>query len=126
MITKFCVKCGLTENEIDEFNLKMRCDKNGSNLHEMGTQEITDIGNKVLCDLCSKDYTNSDEQGGFLFMSKGVCPDCVPRFLASVKKYGEEKYIRATCPEGMSFREFSLKIRGGDNRVIIQTFDNTP
>lgn len=59
-----------------------------------------DIGNLVICDICDKDYTLSNAVGGFLFLSKGVCPDCAPRFLASVKKYHEEKLIRAKAQEG--------------------------
>lgn len=78
-----------------------------------------DIGNLVLCDICDKDYTLDDAVGGFIFQSKGVCPDCVPRFLASVKKYGEEKFIRAKAQEGEPFREFIIRMRGGNNKITI-------
>ena len=82
-----------------------------------------DIGNLVLCDLCDKDYTFSDAVGGFLFQSKGVCPDSAPRFLASVKKYHEEKFIRAKAQEGEPFREFILRMRDGNNTVTISGGD---
>lgn len=73
-----------------------------------------DPGNIVLCDLCNKDYTNSDEKGGILFSGKAVCPDCVPEFMKNIKKYKEEKYIRATAKEGESFRDFVYRIRKGE------------
>jgi hypothetical protein len=34
------------------------------------------IGKNVFCDICNKDYGDSDKVGGFLFQSKAVCPDC--------------------------------------------------
>jgi len=37
----------------------------------MKIEEI-DFGNVVLCDLCNKDYSNSDEHGGFLFGNSAV------------------------------------------------------
>ncbi len=70
-----------------------------------------DPGDTVLCDLCNKDYTNSDESGGFLFQSKAVCPECAPRFLAGVKKYGEEMFIKGYCPPDMSFADWIRSIR---------------
>jgi len=68
-------------------------------------------GKIVLCDLCNKDYTDSEEKGGFLFSGKAVCPDCAPRFMEDVKKYHEEKYIKAIANEGESFRDFVYRIR---------------
>jgi hypothetical protein len=65
-----------------------------------------DPGRSVICDLCSKDWTDSPVSGGFIFLSKGVCPDCAPEFEKKVKKYNEEKYIRARCPEGISHAEW--------------------
>jgi hypothetical protein len=82
-----------------------------------------DIGNTVICDICDKDYTHSNACGGFLFQSKGVCPDCAPRFLASVKRYGEMHFIRATAQDDELFREFILRERGGNNKVTISGGD---
>ena len=66
-------------------------------------QIIIDPGREVVCDLCNKDWTESTVSGGFLFESKGVCPDCAPGFLAEVKKFREEKFIRGVCQPTMSF-----------------------
>ena len=79
----------------------------------------------VVCDMCGKDYTNSDEQGGFLFSSKAVCPDCAPGIEESAKKYKEEKYIVARCPKGKSFRDWVVQDLRGDEPAFIetQTFD---
>lgn len=70
-----------------------------------------DPGETVLCDLCNEDYTNSDEKGGFLFLSKAVCPKCAPDFLISIKAYREEDYIRNFAHDDESFRDFVYRIR---------------
>lgn len=86
--------------------------------------KIFDIGNKVYCDACNKDFTNDTEsEGGFIFGSKAYCPKCAEEHLPSIKGYGEEKYIKAYCPESVSFREFVLECRGGNNTIKIHTFD---
>jgi len=84
-------------------------------------EEIFDIGDTVICDTCGEDYTNSDESGGILFGSKGVCPKCAPSLEADAKKYHEEEWIKARCPDGMSFKDWCLKLRGGDNRIIFRS-----
>ncbi len=81
-----------------------------------------DIGDMVICDLCSKDYTFSDEPGGFVFGSNGVCPKCAPPMMEDIKAHNEEQYIRAVCPEGMSHRQFILDYRKG---IIHQTYRGT-
>ena len=63
-------------------------------------------GDVVLCDLCNKDWTDSDVSGGLLFSSKGVCPDCAPKFEEDAKKEGEEDYIQGRCPENMSHADW--------------------
>ena len=68
-------------------------------------------GNVVLCDLCNDDFTDSDEQGGFLFSSTAVCPHCAPDFLKGVKKCDEEQYIKERCPEDVSFRDWVYTLR---------------
>lgn len=88
----------------------------------MQVVETFDIGDEVIYDLCSKDFTHSDACGGFLFGGKGVCPDCADDFMVNVKKYNEEQYIKATCPPDKTFKQFILDIRGGDNTVTIETF----
>lgn len=78
-----------------------------------------DVGDTVICDLCGGNFTKSDRQGGIIFMSKGVCPDCTPHFLESVYSAGEETHIKAQCPTSMSFKDFILKVRGGNNKIRI-------
>lgn len=67
-----------------------------------------DMENRVVCDYCNDDFTNSDECGGFLFGSYATCPKCAPRILKDATKYDELNRITKTCPDGMSFREFVL------------------
>jgi hypothetical protein len=86
-------------------------------------EEVIDIGNTVLCDLCNGDYTESDEQGGVLFGSYALCPKCAPQRVEAAKESGNEDEISAQCPEGMSFREWVLQLRGGDNTIRIQSWE---
>ncbi len=64
------------------------------------------MGRRVLCDSCSKEFTDLPDTGGMQFESKAICPECSPRYLANARKYGETKFIRAICPEGMSFADW--------------------
>jgi len=87
-------------------------DELANTLRKIGFTVITiDPGDDVNCDLCNEDYTNSDAKGGFLFLSKAVCPKCAPEFEESAKKYNEQKYIRKRAREGESFRDFVYRIR---------------
>lgn len=88
----------------------------------METTEF-DIGRTVICDTCGADWTNRKESGGLIFESKGICPDCTPGLMKSVKQYEEEHYIRAICPEGKSFADFVREYRGPEgNKVRITHF----
>lgn len=88
---------------------------------EMKT-EVFDVGEQVWCDLCGEEYTNSDAVGGLLFGSKAVCPKCEPRMSASIAQYNEQHYIRGRAEEGETFKDFCLRLRGGDNNVTITSF----
>ncbi len=82
--------------------------------------EVFEIGDTVFCDSCDEDYTNNDSAtGGFIFGSKAYCPKCAEEKLPAIKGYDEERHIKARCPAGMSFREFVLKIRDGNNQIKI-------
>lgn len=83
------------------------------------TGMVIDIGPVVLCDLCNKDYTTSDEVGGFVFGSYSVCPSCCPDFLCTIIACNEEGFIAARCGENESFKDFILKYRGGNNTIQI-------
>lgn len=86
--------------------------------------EMFDIGNSVVCDCCNKDYTNSTAEGGFIFESKGVCPECSKDFMSNAIKYGEQHFIRDEAVLGETFRDFIIRSRGGNNTVKITTYDN--
>lgn len=85
--------------------------------------ETFDIGDHVECDLCSEDFTNSDAKGGYLFLSKGVCPTCAPGFLADIQRYNEERYVKARAEPGETFKAFIMRVRNGNNTVTIRSFD---
>lgn len=72
---------------------------------------VLDPGNTVLCDYCNRDYTDSAEQGGFLFGSKAICPKCAPDAEASIRRYKEEGFIRGFCPKGVSFADWVRSLR---------------
>lgn len=83
---------------------------------------VIDIGEEVICDVCGEDFTDSDALGGILFGSYAYCPDCSPGLLDRVKEYHEESHIKAVCPPGVTFREWVLQLRGGDNTIKISSF----
>ena len=84
--------------------------------------EIIDIGEQVYCDICNKDYSKSDVSGGIIFESKVICPDCSDGVRERAREFGEEHMIKDICPPDMSFKDFCLRARGGDNTIKIMTF----
>ena len=84
--------------------------------------DVIDIGENVVCDSCNEDYTGSDEQGGLLFSSSAFCPKCAPRMRALAKQYNEEQYITDYAQPGESFKDFCLRLRGGNNTITITTW----
>jgi hypothetical protein len=88
--------------------------------------ETRHVGEVVVCDACNDDYTDSTDSGGFLFGSHAYCPKCAKRSIERIKGYGEEKYIKDYCPEGMSFRDWCLKLRNGDNTIKTITVEDWP
>jgi hypothetical protein len=81
--------------------------------------EVIDIGDSVVCDDCSKEYKGSLATGGLLFQSKAICPECEPKWRKEIAKYGEERLIRGYCPQFMTFHQWVLQLRGGDNSIKI-------
>lgn len=80
------------------------------------------IGDLVVCDICNKDYTDLPDSGGFVFCSKGYCPECAKKWLPRIKSYGEEGYIKAFCPEGQSFADFIREYRGPNDMIQVIKF----
>ena len=72
------------------------------------------VGDVVLCDLCGKEWSNSEQSGGFVLSATGVCPDCEEKVMADVVKYKEEFAITSKCPPGMSHVEFIQRFRAGE------------
>ena len=68
------------------------------------------IGNRVICDSCNEEYTDSLEEGGVLFNRTAFCPKCTPRIVASAIKYHEERFLQYPIAHE-SFRDFILRIR---------------
>jgi hypothetical protein len=68
-----------------------------------------DIGDTVVCDYCNTDYSDSDEQGGILLGSSAICPTCVTKFSITD--------MDAECPPGVSFKDWVLWLRNGDNTI---------
>ncbi len=65
----------------------------------------------VICDICDADWSDRNESGGMLVLSKGVCPDCTPRLEKSIAGYKEEWSIKGRCPSNMSFADWIRSIR---------------
>jgi hypothetical protein len=76
------------------------------------------VGRIVCCDSCGKDWTESPQTGGFLFLSKAICPDCAPDYEKEATQYGEQAFIRARCPERVSFADWVRELRGPDAHIV--------
>jgi len=85
----------------------------------MKLESSTDIGEQVWCDMCCKEFTDSTEKGGLLFGSKACCPDCAPNIQVKAVQYGETDYIKGYCPEGMTFKDWCVQLRDGNNTIRI-------
>ena len=83
------------------------------------TGEPIDIGEIVICDVCDRDYTDLHDEGGFIFSSIAYCPACAASWLPRIRQYGEERFIRAHCPSGVSFADFARDYRGPNNFIQI-------
>ena len=90
------------------------------------TGEKVPLGDLVVCDVCNQNYTGSTESGGFIFGSYGYCPMCAEEGLANIRKYNEEQFIRARCPEGVSFADFVREYRGPDAFVRVSQLRKKP
>lgn len=86
----------------------MTLKKNGSDDLKVYT---LDLGDKVLCDLCNKDYSNKQQTGGFLFNRSAVCPECAPKFIEIIDQHNERSMITAKPLPGEPFCQFVLRIR---------------
>ncbi len=64
------------------------------------------LGRRVACDGCDTDLTSDPRSGGLLFGSYAYGPCCADRQLERIRGYGEERYIRARCPEGVAFADW--------------------
>ena len=83
------------------------------------TGDSIPIGDIVVCDVCSEDYTERDDTGGFIFGSYAYCPACAKKQLPAIRGYGEEHMIRARCPEAVTFANFVRAQRGPDAAIQI-------
>lgn len=71
-----------------------------------------DIGDTVVCDWCNMEFTNSVATGGGVVGSEAVCPYCWGMVLKNAD--GVKR-----CPRTMTFKEFVMKERNGNNRITI-------
>lgn len=81
-----------------------------------------DLGTTVFCDFCGVDYSFRGDVGGMIFETKAVCPECTDGCMPSIRSYKEEKYIRAICPNNLSFWAFVVNYRGDNNKIKIYGF----
>lgn len=70
-----------------------------------------DVGERVYCDDCSREYTASDETGGVLFQSKAIGPCCAAKWLDRARRYDETRFVRRICPPGVAFAEWVRGLR---------------
>jgi len=69
-----------------------------------GNPHMIPIGDTVICDFCSADFTRRPDLGAFIHHGYAVCPKCAERV-----KPGK----RDVLPKpGESFADFILRVRG--------------
>lgn len=83
-------------------------------------QGVIDVGRTVICDRCDTDLTDDPRSSGYLFSSYAYGPCCADDALSSIRRHNEEHYIRAYCPEGMSFADWCRSLRGNNNQIIVR------
>ena len=76
-----------------------------------GNVITVDVGDDVICDYCSEDFTNSNQVGGFILSGDAICPNCAERTWKLLKKHNEERYLKAICKENESFADFVRNYR---------------
>ena len=82
--------------------------------------DVVDIGNIVVCDLCGEDFTLSDKKGGIVFQSSAYCPDCTRGIMPTIILYNEKHFIIATANPDETFKDFVLRIRNGNNTIQVK------
>lgn len=87
---------------------------------EANNGKSVDIGRLVVCDVCSDDYTDRNETGGFIFGSYAYCPTCAPEHLKQIEGYREEFHIKARCPTDKSFADFVRDYRLANDANFIR------
>ncbi len=65
-----------------------------------------DVGHRVFCDSCNREFTGSKEGGGIQFQSKAIGPCCAEHWERAAVKHNETGFIRARCPDGKSFADW--------------------
>ena len=68
----------------------------------------------VICDICNDDYTDSKEEGGFLFGSYAYCPKCALTGMKSIIKHNEQNHVNDVARAGETFKDFVVRIRKHD------------
>jgi hypothetical protein len=82
--------------------------------------EDISMGDIVVCDYCGRDWRGRTESGGLIFQSKAICPLCAPEAEKGIRQFGEERYVRARCREGVSFWHFVLDYRQRTGSTFIR------
>ena len=74
--------------------------------HNLDTPVVhMDCGENVYCDICNKDWTNSNKPGGIYLFSRVYCPDCEESGLDSLQHIKEQIVVKV-CPINMSFADW--------------------
>ena len=90
----------------------------------MTSEVVADLEDVAICDSCATEYySDSEEKGGILFGSYAYCPLCVPRMMETIKQYNEESHIKAKCPANMTYFDWVMKLRNGNHKIIVHSFD---
>lgn len=82
-------------------------------LNTLGIHEVIhiDMGTRVLCDTCNKEYTAEDGiVGGLLFNRHACCPDCAPGMWDGAMRCNETHLV-TNARDGETFYNFVMRMR---------------
>jgi hypothetical protein len=81
------------------------------------------VGRTVICDYCNTDLTEDPRSAGITVEGFGgiyaAGPCCAAARETSLRAYGEERFIRERCPEGVSFADWVRGMRGPEAAITI-------
>ena len=113
MVCKQCGWVALTGPQCDalfkkttELYTKVSSGKTG----DLKLDKVEEVGDEVKCDMCGREWTTSDEKGGFIYENNAYCPACCVEHLVDGVGTWDPTQIQH-CPKDTSFADWIRQFR---------------